>query len=101
MKKKSRLKVHQKVGLIIGGVVLLVLGTLSGIMVDGYLYGKDYRPNIASKVDIEHTSEIKTMKAVGRGIYDENGNRFDIKGVNFGNWLFCEGWMTINSIGPI
>ena len=101
MKKKTKIKTGYKVLGIISGVFLLVLGTLSGIMIDGYLYGKNYDPKIASKVDITHTSNIKTMKAVGRGIYDEEGNRFDIKGVNFGNWLFCEGWMTINSIGPV
>lgn len=101
MKVKKKLKWYQKVLGILGLVFVLVFGTLSGILIEGYLYGKDYDPKIPSKVELNDNDSIKTMKAVGRGIYDENGNRFDIKGVNFGNWLFCEGWMTVNSIGPV
>ena len=94
-------KTLKKTLIILGGVILLVVGSLSGIMINGHFYGKNYDPKIPSKVEIKHDTNIRTMKAVGRGIYDEEGNRFDIKGVNFGNWLFCEGWMTINSIGPV
>lgn len=101
MKEKKKIRTWKKVLIILGGVVVLVVGTLAGILVDGYLYGKNYDPKIAPKVELNYNDSIKTMKAVGRGIYDEEGNRFDIKGVNFGNWLFQEGWMTVNSIGPI
>ena len=44
--------------------------------------------------------KIETYKAIGRGIYDIEGNYFQIKGVNFGNFLIQEGWMSVNSLGP-
>jgi hypothetical protein len=39
--------------------------------------------------------------AIGRGLYDASGNRYDIKGINFGNLFIAEGWMTVNSIGAL
>ena len=39
--------------------------------------------------------------AIGRNLYDENGERFEIKGINFGNLFISEGWMTVNSIGAL
>lgn len=89
-------------GLIIAGSVIGGIGVIGGGVVGGaYLYGENYTQDIADHVELNDNDDIKTMKAVGRGIYDIDGSRFDIKGVNFGNWLFQEGWMTVNSIGPL
>jgi glucan 1,3-beta-glucosidase len=54
---------------------------------------------IADHVDIA-PNQLGTVVAVGRGLYDENGQRYDIKGINFGNLFLAEGWMTVNSVGP-
>ena len=99
--EKSKLKRWQKTLIIIGGVFVLLLGTVGSVVLHAHLYGKNYTQDIPETVELNDNDEIKTMKAVGRGIYDVDGTRFDIKGVNFGNWLFQEGWMTINSIGPL
>ena len=101
MKKERKIKKWQKALIIVGGVFALLLGTVAGVAQYGYVYGKNYTQDIPNKAELNDIDDIKTMKAVGRGIYDVDGNRFDIKGVNFGNWLFQEGWMTINSIGPL
>lgn len=79
-------------------VALLVAG---GII----LYGNNYVSNsgtgdIADHVDIEK-NKLGTVVAVDRGLYDENGDRYEIKGINFGNLFIAEGWMTVNSIGAL
>ena len=101
MSEVKKLKRWQRSLIIAGGVIVLLLGTAGGIVLHAHLYGKNYTQDIPDKVELNDNDSIKTIKSVGRGLYDEEGNRFDIKGVNFGNWLFQEGWMTINSIGPL
>lgn len=66
-------------------------------------YGNNYAEkkgsgDIPDYVDIEQNA-LNTVTAVGRGLYDENGDRFEIKGINFGNLFIAEGWMTVNSLG--
>ena len=76
------------------GIVLLVAGTL-------FLIGNSYVSNpvsIPDHVDLT-PNEYNTVVAVGRGLYDEKGDRFQIKGINFGNLFIAEGWMTVNSLG--
>ena len=86
---------------LIGLVVLLVL-VLAALGV-AVVLGNNYVQNqssdsIPSHVEIE-ANELGTVVAVGRGLYDENGDRYEIKGINFGNLFIAEGWMTVNSIG--
>lgn len=85
------------VGLLIFLIVVLALVGAAA------WYGNNYAKNqnsddIPDHVDIEPNA-LKTVTAIGRGLYDENGDRFDIKGINFGNLFIAEGWMTVNSIG--
>ena len=77
-------------------VALLVVGLiwLGNVMIDNYKY------DAPEKVTID-PNEYGTITAVGKGLYDSEGNRFDIKGINFGNLFIAEGWMTINSIGAL
>ena len=49
-------------------------------------------------VEVNHY-QLRTIKAVGKGLYESNGNFIQLKGINFGNWLIQEGWMTPNSLG--
>ena len=80
--------------------ILLVVAILAGgLVVYGNLYvSKQHNSDTPSHVDIE-ANEFGTITAVGRGLYDENGDRFEIKGINFGNLFIAEGWMTVNSVG--
>ena len=82
--------------------MLLVVVILAGsLIVYGNLYvSKQHNSDTPSHVDIE-ANEFGTITAVGRGLYDENGDRFEIKGINFGNLFIAEGWMTVNSVGPL
>ena len=82
--------------------MLLVVVILAGsLIVYGNLYvSKQHNSDTPSHVDIE-ANEFGTVTAVGRGLYDENGDRFEIKGINFGNLFIAEGWMTVNSVGPL
>ena len=80
--------------------VLLVVAILAGgLVVYGNLYvSKQQNSDTPSHVDID-ANEFGTITAVGRGLYDANGDRFEIKGINFGNLFIAEGWMTVNSVG--
>ena len=89
--------------LLIGLIItLLVIVVAVGAI---FMLGNQYVQNqsgddIPDHVDIE-ANELGTVVAVGRGLYDENGDRFEIKGINFGNLFIAEGWMTVNSIGAV
>ncbi len=89
-----------KKALIIIAIILAVL--LAGVGVCAW-YGHFYVANngsadIADHVELQPNA-LGTVTAVGRGLYDENGDRFDIKGINYGNLFIAEGWMTVNSVG--
>lgn len=83
-------------------VIFALLIIVGAVFIRAYDYGFNYEKgkNIPDKVEIKDDgNDYDTIKAVGRGLYDKDGNRFNIKGVNFGNWLIQEGWMTIISMG--
>lgn len=81
-------------------IALIVIALVAGVAL---MYGNFYASSqsndiIPDKVEIE-SNELGTIVAVGRGLYDANGDRFEIKGINYGNLFISEGWMTVNSIG--
>lgn len=78
------------------GTLLISLGVFGTI---SYNHGKKDFNNLPRKQEVTH-KKIETYKAIGKGIYDLDGNLFQIKGVNFGNYLIQEGWMSVNSLGP-
>ena len=63
-----------------------------------YNYGEDFNEKTPDFVEVYH-KDMKTIKAVGKGLYESNGKYIQLKGINFGNWLIQEGWMTPNSLG--
>ena len=87
------------IGIAIFLAVIFVL--LVGFLVWGHFYGTMYEFDAPEQIELENTNPYGTVTAVGKGLYDENGDRFDIKGVNFGNLFIAEGWMTVNSVGAI
>ena len=87
-------------------IALVIILAILGIAAAGVImYGNNYVSNAGSEeipdnVDIQ-PNKLGTVVSVGRGLYDENGNRYNIKGINFGNLFIAEGWMTVNSIGAL
>ena len=83
-------------------VALLIILLLIGVF---FLIGRFYLLSHSKNMIMGHANTIDnehgTVVAIGRELYDENGNRFEIKGINFGNLFISEGWMTVNSIGAL
>ena len=86
-------------GVLIGILVFLavVLLFFGGILLSGKLTISNYEYDAPEQVVLPEGTKVIT--AVGKGLYDVDGKRFDIKGINFGNLFIAEGWMTINSVG--
>ena len=87
--------------LLIGVAILLAVVILlsGGLLLIGNIYASNQSADsIPAHVELT-ANEYNTIVAVGRGLYDENGDRFEIKGINFGNLFIAEGWMTVNSLG--
>ena len=78
-------------------VILLVAG---GFLLWGHIYGQTYTHDAPEHIELT-SNEHGTITAVGKGLYDENGDRFYIKVINFGNIFIAEGWMTVNSVGAL
>ena len=89
-------------GVLIGLAIFLaaILLIAGGFLLWGHIYGLNYEYDAPEHIDLV-ANEHKTITAVGKGLYDANGDRFDIKGINFGNLFIAEGWMTVNSVGAL
>ena len=95
--KKVFKKILLGAGIFLASLVLTV-GILALI---GNLYANgQHASNIPAHADVT-PNQYDTVVALGRGLYDTNGDRFDIKGINFGNLFIAEGWMTVNSVGAL
>lgn len=86
------------IGLAIFLAVILVFAGC--FLLWGHIYGQTYEYDAPEQIELTPNAH-GTITAHGRGLYDANGNRFDIKGVNFGNLFIAEGWMTVNSLGAL
>lgn len=78
------------------GIILISFGLIANA---SYNFGKKEYNNLSKKVEVTH-KKIETYKAIDKGIYDLEGNLFQIQGINYGNLLIQEGWMSVNSLGP-
>ena len=81
-------------------LVVVIIAALGVVMLGNMYISNQNSANIPSHVDIER-NDLGTVVAVDRALYDENGDRFEIKGINYGNLFIAEGWMTVNSIGAL
>ncbi len=88
------MKTRNKIIIIVGSVTLLLGGVFGG----HYLYSENYKINVPDKITLDKPT--KTLTTKGRGIYDTDGNKVVLNGINYGNWLIQEEWMSVNSIGP-
>ena len=78
---------------------LLILVLVISVVAGGLLvYSKNYKvPQQAEK--IENTTGL--IQASGRALYDADGNRIQLKGVNAGQILLQEGWMSPFALEPL
>ena len=83
----------------IAAVVFFVGVVIGSLFIKVASFRKNYYVEIPDHVTLDNVSDIQPLTAVGRGIYDKNGDRVTLQGVNFGNWLIQEGWMSVNSLG--
>ncbi len=75
-------------------IVLLIGATVGGLMI----YSKNYKiPEQAET--IENTTGL--VQAYGRSLYDADGKRIQLKGVNAGQLFLQEGWMSLFAIEPL
>lgn len=79
--------------------ILAVLVGALGFVGWGHIYRENYQHNVPDS--IERGDDAITITASGKALYDEEGKLFEIHGVNFGNLFLTEGWMTVNSLGPL
>lgn len=83
-----------KIVIIVVVAIAVIAGTVIGV---GHFYRTGYSYEVPAEITRE--SGANTVIAHGRGLYDEDGKLFEIKGINFGNLFVAEGWMTVNSLG--
>lgn len=90
MKKKHK---ALKISLItLGSVLFIFLGTVLGV----FIYLKAYKiPKQDEKID-DPTGLVVTCN---RSLYDKNGNKLELKGINAGQILLQEGWMSPFCVG--
>ena len=78
---------------VLGGVLLLLILFIGGVV----LYSVTYSiPEQAAS--IENTTGL--VQAHGRSLYDAQGNRLQLKGINAGQILLQEGWMSPFALEP-
>ena len=102
MARNKRRKRKGPIRRLLSGIVTLVaLVVVFAVAVVGW--GHYYRTTYEfdAPSSIERTDGGVTVIADGNALYDENGDIFHIQGINFGNLFLAEGWMTVNSVGPL
>ena len=92
------MKLWKKILIGVGTFFLVLITVFLIIVVRACNYGENYDKKAPLTADVKH-KDMVTIKSIGRGLYDKDGNLFQMKGVNYGNWLIQEGWMSVNSLG--
>lgn len=99
MNKSSTLPRKTRV-LIIIGVIVGVIGIVIGALcINVAVFRKNYFTQLPDKVDALNPTGNQPLRAVGRGIYDKNGNRVALNGIGFGNWFLQEQFFSPVGIG--
>ena len=76
-------KIVKALLLTITAIVIVVLGAGLSVIGWGHFYRTTY--NFDAPSSIVRADEGKTVIAKGKALYDENGDIYEIRGVNFGN----------------
>ena len=84
-----------KITLIVVLAVVVLTAAFAGGMV---LYSKNYTPkDQAASI----TNETGLVQARGKSLYDADGNRLQLRGINAGQILLQEGWMSPFALEPL
>ena len=74
--------------------------TLSTVFLKSIIFSNNYSGKTLEKhLEIKTDGNETPLKAIGKGLYDKNGDLVTLKGINFGNWLIQEGWLSTTSLG--
>ena len=77
---------------------LAVLALLVVVLLAAFIYHKTYKiPEQAQTIE----NSTGLVQAHGRSLYDADGNQLQLKGVNAGQILLQEGWMSPFAIEPL
>ena len=88
-----------KKGLKITLMVLLAVVLLAAAFVGGMvLYSKNYTPKEQAQTI---TNDTGLVQAYGKSLYDAQGNRLQLNGINAGQILLQEGWMSPFALEPL
>ena len=96
--KNKKTSIIKKILVSLITFILVIVLFAGGVLLWGEIYHKTYKYDVLQSIS-PNNQQIKTIRAEGKALYDEEGNIYTIKGVNFGNLLISEGWMTVNSLG--
>lgn len=95
MAEKKKMKKGLKIGLIAGGSVL---GVVAILLSSAAVYSATYK--IPKQLDkIENNTGL--VQAFNRSLYDSNGDKIVLEGVNFGNIFLQEGWLSPFALEPL
>lgn len=79
------------------GIIGLLIG---GFFLKSNIFSNNYSGKTLEKhLEVETDGNETPLKAIGKGLYDKNGDLITLKGINFGNWLIQEGWLSTTSLG--
>ena len=87
-------KVIKNIGIVIGIVILAVVIFLDCFIVYSQNYTVDNQPE-----KIENTTGM--VQASGKSLYDAEGNKLVLRGINVGQILLQEGWMSPFALDPL
>ena len=86
-------KVLKNVGIVLGVLILAVVIFLDCFIVYSQNYKVENQP-----AKIENTTGL--VQASGKSLYDAAGNKIVLRGVNAGQILLQEGWMSPFALAP-
>lgn len=96
----KKLRIWQKILIIAGIFVALIALFLGGCGIATAIFRSSYYgKEIAAKAAPDKERKSRAPFTKGRGIYDADGNRITFNGINIGNYLLQEGWLSVNSVG--
>ena len=87
-------KALKNIGFIIGGLILAIVIFLDCFIVYSQNYTIENQPE-----KIENTTGL--IQASGKSLYDADGNKFVMHGINAGQILLQEGWMSPFALEPM
>lgn len=87
-------KILKKVLLVVGAVLLIAVLAIAGLVIFSKTYSIDEQ-----EAKIENTTGL--VQAHGKSLYDAEGNQIQLRGVNAGQILLQEGWMSPFALEPM